>query len=188
MTRITRIITLAAVLVAAIVATEQATCGNLVSDPSAVPLLRGDSTYAERFRILGDINFDGTQDMVLSGDVSSSGQSGIQLTLFLQTDSGRFKEVGRMWAWPWRIAVEKLNDEIRIWGTSHHNAQTSGLYYYELVNDSLVNRKGMTIHPGDGGTNIGRAIAAAVINNSDAKLVVQRSRTLTDGKVVWEDR
>ena len=179
---------LALTIILALLVTEHAACGTPILDPSAEPFFSFDSSYAERFRVLGDINFDGLQDMALSDDMSTFGTGGIQLTIFLQTDAGSFKDVGSMFTFPWRISVERLNDEFRIWGTSHSNAGTSGLYYCELVNDSLVNCKGVTIHPGDGGTNIGRAIHTAVFNNSDVKMVVQRSRTSVDGEVVWEDR
>jgi len=153
-------------------------------NPSEIPLIRDDGTYAERFRVLGDFNCDGIEDMALSIDTKMFGQSGIEMIIFLQDSSGSFLEYDTIFAKPELIATERTISNPRLWIYGRINAQSGILGYSEVLRDSLSDFMSLKIYPGDGGSAIGNALLNAVLNNSDIELKVEKSTTV-DGKVKW---
>ena len=157
-----------------------------VDDPSAIALVNGGG-FSERYRILGDFNDDGIQDMALSDDINSFGNGGGEFTLYLWNKKGKYQESGKFWAHPTAgtIAIEKWEKEIRLWAYSHGGGGIGGLGYYEVREKGLSELHVITIHPGDSGTVMGNAIYDAVFKHSDVIFKVQRSTT-KDGEVKWE--
>lgn len=157
-----------------------------IDDPSAIALVT-EGGFSERYRILGDFNEDGIQDMALSDDINFFGNGGGEFTLYLRNEEGKYRECGRFWTHPTAdaIAIEKWGKEIRLWTYSHGGGGTGSIGYYDITSKGLSVFHGLIIHPGDSGTVMGNAIADAVFKHSAVKFKVQRSTT-KDGKVKWE--
>ena len=81
---------------------------NPLSDPSASPLLRIDGSAGERYRVLGDFNGDGREDMMLSGDIADIGQTGIKLYLYLRDTTNNYYLCDSIFTKPTTLAVEKF--------------------------------------------------------------------------------
>jgi len=167
----------------------------LVDDPSAGPPphspgQEGVSWRAagdgERYRILGDFDGDGIEDMAVSGDAGLFGNGGGSFTLYLRNADGKYRERGTFWSHPTAdaIAIERWNHTVRLWTYSHAGGGIGGIGYYDLTENGLSEFHALTIHPGDSGTRMGNAIYRAVFENSDARLRVQRSHA-KDGKIEW---
>ncbi|MBN1211933.1 MAG: hypothetical protein JXA92_05090 [candidate division Zixibacteria bacterium] len=153
-------------------------------DPSARPLLRKDSTIGERFRVLGDLNCDGREDMVLSDDIADFAQMGIKLFLYLQDTAGNYILYDSIFAKPGSLAVENYWKGPRLWTYVRKNAQSGILSCSEISDSGLTDWHSMVIYPGDGGTDIGNGILKAVFDNSDSRLEIQKSQTEGD-RVNW---
>ncbi len=160
-----------------------------VVDPSAAPPPHSageEGATGERYRILGDFDGDGVEDMAVSGEADLFGNGGGSFTLYLRNADGKYRDRGTFWAHPAAdaIAIERWNHAVRLWTYSHAGGGIGGIGYYDLTENGLSEFHQLTIHPGDSGTKIGNAIVRAVFENSDARLRVQQSYT-TDGKIEW---
>jgi hypothetical protein len=155
-------------------------------DPSVIPLM-AEEGGGERYRMLGDFNDDGIEDMALSCNINFFGNGGGEFTLYLRNNKKKYKKYGKFLAHPYgdAVAIEKWGKETRLWTYSHGGSGIGDLRYYVFGRESLSGPEGLRIHPGDGGTDMGNAIYDAVFKNSNAKIKVQRSVT-KDGKVQWE--
>ena len=160
----------------------------VVDNPSAQPLAKQDEySTGERFRILGDVNLDGSEDLILSDDMATLGQGGIKFTIFLATDSNKFVQYDSYFG-PLRIvSVEKsASGEIRFWTYGRINAQQGTLFCHTMGPDGFSDGQSIRILSGDGGSDIGRAMFDAVFKNSETTFKFQRSKT--EGTTVhWSD-
>jgi len=162
-----------------------------VDDPSAVPLPRieGEMHFrsGERWRFRGDFNDDGVEDVALSMDTKSFGNGGGIFDLYLGNSNGKYMNIGSFHAHPseaW-IALEKYHEGPRLWTYLHGGSARGSLGYYEINDSTMSEVQAMIIHPGDHGTNMGKAIVRAVFDNSDGKFTLERSETV-DGIVRWK--
>lgn len=160
--------------------------GDLIDDPSRVPLEKKmPYETGERLRILADFNLDGLGDMALSDDLSMGGQGGIGFHLYVRDSSGKYFDAGEFGGKAGSIAIENNWKCPRIW--SYWRMGSSGILGYREVTDTGLTRStSIEIYTGDGGSKIGNAILKAVRGNSDAPIRLQRSKTFGD-TVTWID-
>ena len=165
-------------------------------DPSLKPILSQtvNDEFSERFRILTDLDGDGTEDMLLSGGPEEFGMSGGPWTVYLSRN-GKFIKVGEVYAHPLAIAIEpdhgRLYKDVqdrryaRIW-VYLRSSGTAGRYGFYVVREKAVDEfESVEIYPGDGGTSLGNAIYRATFTQSPIPFTLQRSTTSADGKVTW---
>jgi hypothetical protein len=155
-------------------------------DPSVLPLMTEEG-IGERYRMLGDFNGDGIEDMALSYDINLFGNGGGEFILYLQNKNKKYREYGKFLVHPYgdAVAIEKWGKETRLWTYSHGGGGIGDLRCYIVSGENLSDPEGLTIHPGDSGTGMGNAIYDAVFKNSNVKIKVQRS-VRKEGKVQWE--
>lgn len=175
-----------------------ATLRAIADDPSLKPHPdpTGKAKYSERYRILVDIDGDGTDDMLLSGGPEDSGTMGCSWTVHLNRDGG-YAAIGNIWAHPMAIAFEPDQDRIskdpntlrfaRIWVYLKSSGSNGALGYYRVAGGSVDEMKSIEIYPGDGGTDLGRAIYEATFKKSPIPYRVQQSTTGENGLVTWAD-
>ena len=151
-----------------------------IVDPSSI------AVDGERFRIIGDFNFDGLEDMALSEVFINCGQAGCNFTLYLADSAGNYNKYDDFFGWPGGTCLEKFGKKVRLWQYHHVSAQEGMLGYCEITDMGFSECQGIFIFPGDAGTKMGAAILSAVSDNCEGDLKVQRSIT-TDGVVEWVD-
>ncbi len=152
-------------------------------DPSSKPIVEEGQIY-ERFRILGDFNNDGIEDMALSNVISSFGNAGGNFEIYLRDQQGNFILHGSMFCHPLAIAVENSPKNPRIWAYLRSGGGSGRIGYYEVKKQGLTQFQGITIYPGDGGTEISNH-TYRVLGKTDSKLTIEKSTT-TNGKVQWK--
>jgi hypothetical protein len=171
----------------------------LADDPSlkAQPDPTGKAKYAERQRILTDLDADGDDDMLLSGSPDEFGNMGGPWTVYLSR-KGEYVRIGEVWAHPMAIAIEpdqaKIYNDLtmrrfaRIWVYLRAGGSAGTFGYYRVGEESVDDIKSIEIYPGDGGTDTGRAIYDAAFKQSVIPFTVQRSTTAENGTVTWPDK
>jgi hypothetical protein len=168
------------------------------ADPSAAPCPdpTGKAKYVERYRIVVDLDGDGMNDMLLSGKPDAYGKMGVLWTVFLDR-AGNFTAVGTIVAHPAAIAFESdsaanLKEAperrfVRIWVYHRAGGSSGGFGYYRVGADSVDEMRGIEIYPGDGGSDLGRAIYKATFERSPIPFILQQSSTGDDGVVTWKE-
>lgn len=169
-------------------------------DPSILPLQNpsevANSKYSERLRILTDLDGDGVEDMLLSGGPETSGTMGRTWTVYLSR-SKDFRRIGEVSAHPIAIAIEpdqdraqtdaKIRRFARIWVYLKSSGRNGSFGYFRVGDNSVDEMKAIEIYPGDGGTDLGRAIYDATFKQSPTPFKIQQSTTSDDGKVTWSE-
>jgi len=158
-----------------------------ISDPSAeaLPIENlGSIIRGERYRVLGDFNGDGKDDIALS-EPTPLGTGGGTFVLYLGDGKGKYRELGVFSGNVGAVAIEKRWKVNRIWTYSHCSGSEGEIGYWEITEKGISEYHHLTIFPGDAGTEMGRAIQSAVFDHSDVKLKIERSKT-RDGKVQWK--
>jgi hypothetical protein len=172
----------------------------LAADPSMIAhpnSIEGTGqTYSERLRILTDLDGDGVEDLLLSGDSASSGKMGRVWSVYLKR-KGEYAQVGEIWAHPKAIAIEQDQDRIRsdpkarrharIWVYLRGSGRNGSFGYYRVGDQGVDELKSVEIYPGDGGTELGNAIYEATFKRSPVPFKIQHSTTSATGEVSWAD-
>jgi len=157
-----------------------------ILDPSLIPAPTGEGLTGERIRLLADFNGDGREDLALSEDTSDTTFTGRIFTLYLSDYRGKYTcKIGEFFAHPAAIAIEKCGYTVRIWTYFRGGAGKGSLGYQELQGQKLSEGKAVTIFLGDGCSNMGRAMYAAVFSNSDFPIRAELSTTV-NGVVRWK--
>ena len=166
------------------------------ADPSLKPYKdpAEKTKYAERYRILTDLDGDGVNDMLLSGSPVEFGTMGGPWMVYLNR-KGDFAEVGEIWAHTMAIAFEpdqariqrdpKTRRFARIWVYLKSSGSAGALGYYRVGEDTIDKMGGIEIYPGDGGTDLGNSLYKATFKKSPIPFSIQHSKTAEDGKVTW---
>jgi hypothetical protein len=174
------------------------TIGALAADPSSKPHPdpTGKAKYAERYRIIVDLDGDGAADMLVSGGPDEFGTMGGPWTVYLNRD-GDYKAKGEVWAHPLAIAFEPDQARIssdpgthrfaRVWVYLKASGSAGSFGYYRVGKDSVDKMTSIEIYPGDGGTDLGRAVYEATFKQSPIPFKIQRSTTAEDGTVTWHE-
>jgi len=165
-------------------------------DPSLSPVqsIYEEGHFAERYRILTDLDGDGVDDLLLSEDIRSGGTMGQNWKVYLNR-SGAFKSLGSITAHLGAIAFEPdkarhaaLPAErhfTRIWVYLRSSGSEGSFGYYRIGEKAVGKLQKLDLYPGDGGTDIGRAIYAATFTKSVTPFRVETSTTDPDGTIHW---
>lgn len=165
--------------------------------PSSIPEqdITGQKKYVERWRVLADLDGDGVEDMILSGNPSMFGNGGGGWDVYLNRD-GEFKRIGRIGAHPKAISIEADQDRfkdnidkrryVRIWTFWHSSCASGALGYCRVGEKSVDEFCGLEIYPGDSGTSLGNEVYDAVFKTSPVPFILERSSTDEKGHVEWE--
>ncbi|MBK1884497.1 hypothetical protein JIN85_18925 [Luteolibacter pohnpeiensis] len=167
-------------------------------DPSLQPLPdpTGKAKYAERSRIIVDLDGDGVMDLLLSGSPDTFGTMGGPWTVHLNRD-GDYKRIGEVWAHPLAIAFEPDQARIqsdpetrrytRIWVYLRAGGSRGSFGYFRVGENSVDDMASIEIYLGNVENAIGRAIYEATFKKSPIPFKVQRSTTADDGTVTWNE-
>lgn len=170
----------------------------LAGDPSlkAQPDPTGKAKYAERYRIIVDLDGDGANDMLLSGSPDEFGTMGGPWGVHLNRD-GDYKRIGEVWAHLMAISFEpdqarihtdpKTHRFARVWVYLKAGGSAGSFGYFRVGKDSVDEMASIEIYPGDGGTDIGRAVYEAAFKKSPIPFKIQGSTTAEDGTVTWNE-
>ena len=141
-----------------IVASEDVRTRAEVLAASTDPGLRPERRYGEL-----DLNGDGTNDLVVSESISLGGTGGLVYNLYLGLGQDRYRQIDCFLAGT--MALEEYAGTRRLWSYTHSSA-TSGTIQYRYFDRKGVFQKSeaLTIHPGDGGSEIGNAVYQAIFN------------------------
>lgn len=169
---------------------------SLADDPSlrALPDPTAKAKYAERQRILTDLDGDGLDDMLLSGSPDEFGTMGGPWTVHLNRD-GNYRPIGEVWAHPMAIAFEpdqarfhtdpKTHRSARVWVYLKASGSAGSFGYFRVGKDTIDEMVSIEIYPGDGGSDLGRAVYQAAFKKSPIPFKIQRSTTAENGTVTW---
>lgn len=170
----------------------------LSADPSdkAAPHPNAPTGYAERWRILADLDGDEVEDLLLSEPTVLFGKMGGEWTIYLKKDE-KFTPLGTVHAHPRALSLEPDFDRhlrrkedrylARIWVYLRSGGGRGSFGYFRVGNDSVDPFRGFEIYPNDSGTTLGQAIYAALLESSPIPFRLQFSRTTEEGEVQWED-
>ncbi len=171
-------------LAAGVIAAEDA------ADPSAVPVRDSEGGSVERYRFRADLDRDGRQDLAVSLPVPTFGQAGGNFVLYVARPEGGYDRVGEVFLSPGAISVEAVDAAVKLWTHGRVSGSEGRLGYYVLSDDPsgggaivLSDFEDLTIHPGDGGTELGRALVSTVFSDPH-RVQVERSETDTQ-RVRW---
>ncbi|MES2661612.1 MAG: hypothetical protein V4689_23540 [Verrucomicrobiota bacterium] len=166
------------------------------SDPSATPEKdpTGQKAYVERYRIVVDLDGDGSKDLILSDGPAAFGKSGGSWTVYLSRN-GDFNKVGEITAHPKAISIEPDQDRgmkeaerrkfARIWVYLRSSGSAGTFGYFRVGERGVDELQRLEIYPGDGGTVLGNAIYDATFKNSPIAFTVESSTTSDAGAVTW---
>lgn len=110
------------------------------------------------FRLRGDWNGDGLEDLVLSIPIESYGHSGGANGVYLRDHHGVLRNVGEVFGRLDSFAVERVRESTLFWTSHRAGGNQAQIGYYALEGDELGPWTGLTIHPGDGGGSISQAL------------------------------
>lgn len=111
-----------------------------------------------------DLNADGTNDLLLSESVSFGGTGGLVYNLYLGVGDDRFRRIDRFLAGI--MATDTHGGTTRLWFYSHLSAGSGTIQYrYFDHKGEFQKSQVLTIHPGDGGSEIGNGIYSSIFND-----------------------
>jgi len=152
--------------------------------------------YAERWRVVVDLDGDGKDDLLLSEPAELFGTMGGEWEVYLFRD-GDYRKVGALTAHPRALSFERDHDRTqrdakdryyaRVWVYLRGGGSEGGLGYYRVGEQAVAGERGVTIYPGDGGTDLGRAVYDAVMGHSEIPFRLEYSATDARGRVVWSE-
>ena len=165
--------------VAALVQAQSEKIGTLVDgDPSAI------QSEGPRYRFRADFNCDGIPDIAISCDRREFGKMGGSFGLYLGTRNGKWRYVGSFTAHPLAVNIKRRRDGEGILTVYLRSSGTAGgLEHYSVTARGLKELPGKEIHPGDGGTDDGRAEYAKYFDDA-VRLQPELSETI-HGKIQW---
>lgn len=138
------------------------------------------SPVGEYLEIDTDIDDDGVRDRLVSEPIRDFGTPGGHWNVFLGKKEG-FVSVGRIFAHPLALRTEKLSDSVRIWVYLRDSSSSGGLGFYVLKEGRISDLKMIGISPGDGGTDLGRAVYETVFP-STKRFIAIKKRPIEAGK------
>ena len=172
---------------------------SLGTDPSTIPVKDpgNESSYAERWRILTDLDGDGDDDLLLSEASINFGTMGGGWEVYLQEAENAFSRIGRIDAHPKAISIEPDYDRIqrdpekrvhaRIWVYLRGGGGWGAFGYFRVGAKTVTDLQRITLYPGDSGTDLGRGIYEAAFAKSPIPFRLQFSETSPEGRVSWKD-
>lgn len=152
-------------------------------DPSSIPARGADGRYTERYRFWADFDDDGVLDLALSVPLGMFGQAGGNFSIYLARSDGTYHTFGAVFLNPRAISIESVGEKLNLWTYSRSSGSEGQLGYFVFstkndVNPSVSDFVGVTVYPGDGGTELGRELYSTVFADK-YRVQVERSSTAT---------
>ena len=166
-------------------------------DPSMVALsndvgyANGKKTFLERYRILTDLNHDGTNDLILSEAEDSFGNSGGCWSVFLNSN-GFWQCIGTVNLNPSAVTFEATYKGVDLWYYGHCSCRSGTVGYYRFADGKLEPERNTCIFVEAGAnddyeeTIFGRIYRAIFHGRKSHPFVMERSMTSTNGTVNWK--
>ena len=156
-------------------------------DPSSIPARGADGNYLERYRFFADFDADGALDLAISVPLHMFGQAGGNFSLYLARSDGTYHAFGDVFLSPRAISLESVGKRSNLWTYSRASGTEGQLGYYALSKQrpgdtdvAISDFVGLTVHPGDGGTELGRSLFSTVFSETHR---VQVERSTTEGGI-----
>lgn len=153
--------------------------------------------YAERWRVLADLDGDGDEDLLLSEPTTLFGKMGGGWTVYLHQKDATFTPIGQIDAHPKALALEPDFDRnqkdpdqrvhVRIWVYLRGGGGWGTFGYFRVSGRTVEPLRHLEIYPGDAGTGLGQALYDATFSESPIPFRLQYSRTSPEGEVLWID-
>ena len=143
-------------------------------------------TYFERWRIVTDLNGDGSDDLILSEDPAYFGNGGGPWDVYISSN-GNWRCIGDVGLYPGVFAFDKVHDEVDLWYYSHCSAQEGVLGYYSFNSTGMrkVFQQMMIRTEGDE-DNVFNRIDNAIFGCAHRHPYrFEKSETSTNGVVTW---
>ena len=117
----------------------------------------------------GDIDLDGKEDSLVSGPTTMFGNAGGPYILSL-TSVGKKFDIAGHGEW----AIERHDDNLRLWSYSHLSSGEGSLGYFEInIKSGKFSNCSLIIYAGDSGTDLGNKLYDVVY---DAKNMISATR------------
>src|SRR5262249_39291835 len=94
----------------------------LIDDPSLVPAFNSEGKPAFRWRMYGDINKDGHEDIVVSESLEAVSQNGLNMFIYFADSSGKYFFYDTIFSSPKRLSFERDYNNIKLWTYWHVSA------------------------------------------------------------------
>jgi tetratricopeptide (TPR) repeat protein len=118
------------------------------ADPSSSPLPPSPLLSRERERLVADINFDGTADLMLSDSRSTFGRGGGRFTVWLGSPDGSYESVGSFVAHSGSMSLEKVGPgRVAVHTYTNMSAGSGLVSTYFLAENRLVLVQRRMIYP-----------------------------------------
>ena len=171
----------------------------LLGDPSTVPVHRLDRKdsfvgYSERFRLIGDLNFDGTEDMILSSPIDSFGTGGGTWQVFLVSNAV-YQCIGEVGGFVDYIIPEICYDrnfgkldskKVQIWSVWRSGGGMYSIVSNVINGNKLSRRFQLDVFSWDGRETIDGSLLRAIHRHKDGEVKWRAESSNTEsGKVTW---
>ena len=150
-------------------------------------------TYFERWRIVTDLNGDGSDDLILSEDPAYFGNGGGPWDVYISSN-GIWRCVGEVGMYPGAFAMDKVDDEVELWYYWHDSAREGYVGYYIFRPDGKIktgNTDSKILVRSDGGGNdnsIFDCLDKAIFGYAHRHPYrFEKSETSTNGVVTWKE-
>ncbi|MBK7142509.1 MAG: hypothetical protein IPH75_10550 [bacterium] len=160
-----------------------ALAGVSVEDSLMMPQLDGNGVPIDRWRVSGDFNLDGREDLLISEDIAKANDNGLYFAIYLRDSTGSLSFYDSFYDHPNRLCVESCGQAVRVWTYEYTGSGTGILAWAEITQAGLIPGNRVELHESG---RVSQAILGSVFRNSDVKFKVQRSRVVA-GKVQWVD-
>lgn len=154
-----------------------------VEDSLMIPQFDGNGIPVDRWRVYGDFNLDGRDDLLLSEDLTKANDNGLYFAIYLRDSAGTLNFYDSFFDHPNRLCIEACGSETRVWTYEYTGSGTGILAFAVVTEGGLIPGNRVELHESG---RVSQAMLSSVFRNSDVKFRIQRSRVVA-GKVQWVD-
>lgn len=167
-------------------------------DPSSVAMTNDHKSaywpqvFFERWRIVTDLNGDGSDDLILSEDPAYFGNGGGPWDVYISSN-GNWRCIGDVGMYPGAFAMDKVDDEVELWYYWHDSAREGYVGYHIFRPDGKIktgNTDSKILVRSDGGgddNSIFDCLDKAIFGYAHRHPYrFEKSETSTNGVVTWK--
>lgn len=165
----------------------------LALDPSSVAVSNDHRSaynplpYLERWRVVTDLNGDGTNDLILSDTIDTFGNAGGVWEVYINSN-GCWRCIGDVGLHPGALTLDSVHGGVDLWYYSHCSAQEGYIGYYSFSPDGMsksINRMFVRTDGDDG--NVTDGVFNTVFGLAHRHPYhLDISETTTNGVVMWK--
>ena len=129
------------------------------------PVERGGCYYVEL-----DLNLNGFKHIIISDPLYEAGTGGNSWSVFLCVGTNQYRQ-SSVRLGGWTLVGEDIDEGTRIWTYWRLRGSEGIVKYTDFYNDGeIYQNSGISIYPGDGGTELGNDIYKTIFKNETFKL------------------